>query len=81
MFANPLLSKQHYALLPKVKLLRKVNYEMYGMAPQETHENFLYTVVWFLLISFTAVPISSEDSKESMKTKRTGRSILSSLTK
>lgn len=41
MFANPLLSKQYHALLPKLKLLRKVNYEMYGMAPQETHENFL----------------------------------------
>lgn len=69
MFANPLLSKQYHALLRKLKLLTKVNYETYGMAPQETHENFLYIVVLFLL-SFTAVPISSEDGKESMKTKR-----------
>lgn len=74
MFANPLLSKQYHALLPKLKLLRKVNYKMYGMAPQETHENFLYIVVLFLLTSFTAVPISSEDGKESMKTKRTSSS-------
>lgn len=74
MFANPLLSKQHHALLPELKLLRKVKYEMYGMAPQETHENCLYTVVLFLLISFTAVPISSEDGTQSMKTKRTSSS-------
>ena len=74
MFANPLLSEQHHALLPKLRLLRKVNYEMYGMTPQETHENCLYTVVLFLPISFTAVPISSEDGKESMKTKRTSSS-------
>ena len=67
MFANPLLSKQHYALLPKVKLLRKVNYEMYGMAPQETHENFLYTVVLFLLIlEGVCVHLSAVNRQESL---------------
>lgn len=69
MFANPLILKQHYALLPKVKLLSEKWIMKYMVWHLKKLMKIFVHCCLVSSISFTAVPIS-EDSKESMKNQK-----------